>query len=516
VSANKELCRIKEKLALFAAPACLAALFLFVGCSGSETSSSQASQGEGTGEVPLTEQPNLLFILADDLDYASAQKMPQIRSRLVDEGASFEKAFVSYPLCCPSRATILTGLYAHNHSVTTNEPPTGGFQKFLSEGHEENTIATSLQQNGYTTGLFGKYLNEYPGDNPTHVPPGWNEWHATALTAEEEIDTSPEEDNSSGKGGTAEGHTRYYDYRLNENGEIVPYGDSSEDYLTDVLSKKATDFVRHAASGSKPFFLYLAPAAPHDPATPAERHKEAFEDEMPPRSPSFDEEDVTDKPSWIGNIRRIGKRQVSKLEARYRERLRSMLAVDEMVASLIQELRDTGELDNTFIFFTSDNGFLLGEHRVKEGKVYPYEESIRTPLFIRGPGVPAGAKVKKLVLNTDMAPPFPELAGVSFSADGRSFAPLLYDEDPSWRSSSLLEAAGSGAPPTYAGIRTETHKYVEYANGKEELYDLESDPYELESVHESADPSLLEDLKAKLDALKSCYEERCREAEDAP
>src|SRR5919112_926885 len=167
----------------------------------------------------------MVFILTDDLDFASASKTPQIRSRLIEEGTSFEKAFVSLALCCPSRATILTGLYAHNHDVTHNEAPAGGFQKFVDEGHEENTIAVRLQEGGYQTAFFGKYLNDYPGDEEsTYIPPGWDEWY--------------------GKHGHREHQP--YRYKINENGQVVSYGNNTEDYYSDVLSRQATDFVGRA------------------------------------------------------------------------------------------------------------------------------------------------------------------------------------------------------------------------------------------------------------------------------
>ena len=489
--------------ALFGVLGCLV-VFLAVGCSGSEDSNLEPTR---QAEVPV--QPNIIFILTDDLDVASAQQLPKLRSLLIEDGASFESSFTSYPLCCPSRATILTGLYAHNHGVSVNEPPNGGFQKFREGGREEDTIAVRLQEQGYRTALFGKYLNHYGEDDPTHVPPGWDEWHA-------KVDSGAEEDTSDGGGATG-GYTDYYDYELNENGEVVSYGDSPEDYFTDVLSGGATDFVRRAASGSEPFFLYLAPSAPHDPATPAERHEGAFAGEQAPRPASFGEEDVSDKPSWIRERRTISDRQASRrIDDLYADRLATMLAVDEMVDSLVGELASADQLENTFVFFASDNGWQQGEHRIRAGKLYPYEESIRTPLFVRGPGVPAGSRVEKLVLNTDFAPTIADLAGISLPGDGRSFAPLLRDEDPAWRSVVLLEAAGGGAPPFYVGVRTETHKYVEYQTGEKELYDLESDPYETESLHETADSSLIRELKAKLNALRNCTGGGCREAEDSP
>jgi arylsulfatase A-like enzyme len=499
--------------------ASLAAL-LALGCSGSEEEP-EAAQEQGTQDP--ADQPNMIFVLTDDLDYASTQKMPEINSLLVEEGTSFEEAFVSHPVCCPSRATILTGLYDHNHEVLSNKPPSGGFEKFLSEGHEEDSIAASLQEGGYQTAFFGKYLNGYPADDPTHVPPGWDEWY-----------------------GKLNGQ-KLYDYGINENGEEVSYGSSTEGFFTDVLSGQATDFVERAAPDERPFFAYIAPTAPHGPATPAERHKGAFAEEEVPRPPSFDEEDVSDKPPWIEDAERISEEEASSIDDYYRQRLESMLAVDEMVASLIEELEAAGELDDTYIFFTSDNGWFDGEHRIRSGKNRPYEESARVPLYVRGPGVPAGSEVEELAVNTDFAPTFAELAGISFTADGRSLAPLLSGGEPaSWRSAVLLERlppeeggggsgkgkgkgkgkakTGPGGVPKggvsggdpFEAVRTGTHKYVEYESGEAELYDLEADPYELENIYETADSSLVEDLEARLEALRGCSEDECREAEDAP
>jgi arylsulfatase A-like enzyme len=216
-----------------------------------------------------------------------------------------------------------------------------------------------------------------------------------------------------------------------------------------------------------------------------------------------------------------------------------MLAVDDMVASLVQELAASGKLDNTFIFFTSDNGFEQGEHRIPRGKNRPYEESAHVPLFVRDPGVPVNAKTQKLAINTDVAPTFADLAGLSFPADGRSLKPLLdSEEDVSWRSAILLEqlpvegssddganneedgkakskAGGGGRQGAFEAIRTDDYKYVEYNNGEKELYDLKVDPYELDSLHESADSSLIEDLKTRLHTLESCSNKGCKEAEDA-
>src|SRR5918997_4037119 len=179
---------------------------------GALTGFAPAQQQEANAQSSTTEQPNIVFVLTDDLDYASALKMPKIRSRLIEEGTSFEKAFMSHPICCPSRATILTGLYDHNHGVKGNAPPEGGFQTFVSEGHEENTIGKGLQGAGYRTAFFGKYLNQYAQADPSHVPPGWDEWYG-------KLDEQ-----------------KLYDYRINETGEEVSVGGEEEDFYTDVLS----------------------------------------------------------------------------------------------------------------------------------------------------------------------------------------------------------------------------------------------------------------------------------------
>jgi N-acetylglucosamine-6-sulfatase len=514
----------RTTLRLLGVLACLGA-FLAAGCSGTTQEEPRAST-----------RPNIIFILADDMRLDDFDYMPQTQQLLSDQGVTFGEAFVTTSLCCPSRASILRGQYTHNHQVLTNTKPEGGFEKFRSMGHEDSTLATWLQSAGYQTVLVGKYLNGYPGrEDQTYVPPGWDEWYARLS-----------------QGG-------YYDYQINENGTVVSYGNAEEDYYTDVLASEANDYVRRAAGSSSPFFMYLAPATPHGPFVPAPRHENEYSDVKAPRPPSFDEPDVDDKPEWVRDLPRLeesaeettnageedtetgedttgieedtaGTDEESPvgteetIDKAYRNRLRMLLSLDEMVAGLVDELRDAGELDNTYIFFTSDNGYHFGEHRINLGKRTVYEESVRIPLAVRGPGVPSGQTVEQMALNIDFAPTIAELAGVSTPAfvDGRSLAPFLEGTQPdTWRSAFLLEHYGGGnAPqrstPTYAAVRTGTYKYVEYASGEEELYDLSSDPYELESLHASADPALVEALKSRLEDLKTCSGESCREAEDDP
>ncbi len=455
----------------------------------------------------------MILILTDDLDVRLLQEhpadYPNLR-RLAAEGATFENAFVTDPLCCPSRATIVRGQYAHNHDILGNWWPEGGARKFHNLGREGSTVATWLQNAGYRTVLIGKYMNDYYG---TRVPPGWSDWHAIAGD--------------------------YRSTRLNENGEISYY-DPGRHHLDDVLAEKAAAYVRRAASDDAPFFMWLGTQAPHAPATPAPRHEDTFADISLPKPPSFDEADVSDKPDWISDNPPLNPQQVALAEDLYRKRLQSMLAVDEMIGQLVETLRESGELENTYIFFTSDNGFHLGTHRLTAGKWTAYEEDINVPLIVRGPGVPEGEKLEHLVLNNDLAPTFADLGGAQAPpfVDGRTLAPLLREDPPSldeWRSAFLVEAATelggdeygspelplSGDPlpegrwgrPGLEALRTEDRLYVEYGTGERELYDLREDPYQLENRYEAADPDLVQYAERRLEALRGCVGAACRTAE---
>ncbi|MDQ4126655.1 MAG: sulfatase [Actinomycetota bacterium] len=477
--------------------------------------------GPNMGVVRTSEGPNVVLILTDDLDAglleAHPTRYPNLRE-LAAKGTTFENAFVTDPLCCPSRATILRGQYAHNHQIVGNWWPRGGSQKFRELGLGGSTIATWLQDEGYRTVLVGKYMNGYYG---TRVPVGWDDWYAIAGD--------------------------YLSEDLNENGRVHHY-DPERHHLDDVLAEKATAYVRRSPQNGAPFFMWLGTKAPHAPATPAVRHEDAFSDTRLPRSPSFDEEDVSDKPDWVRDNPPLGHKQIAPIEDLYRDRLRSMLAVDEMVGRLIDTLRESGELENTYIFFTSDNGWHAGEHRLSTGKWTAYEEDVRVPLIVRGPGVPEGRTLPHLVLNNDLAPTFAEIAGASETTppfvDGRSLGPLL-DKDPPdeehWRSAFLVEAAtevgfapvpplsGDPVPPDWRhapregwgrpgleAVRTEDRVYVEYGTGERELYDLRRDPNQLNNRYEGADPELLRRLRAKLEALRECSGNECRAAENAP
>jgi len=441
------------------------------------------------------ERPNLILILTDDQTPGDVGYMPGVRALLRDRGTTFRNAFVTDSVCCPSRATILRGQYAHNHEIAGAKPPAGGFEKFRRLGLERSTVATWLKARGYATGFVGKYLNGYL--RTTHVPPGWDRWYGF---------------NGGG----------YHDFTLNENGRNVSYRGTSS-YQTDVLGRKALGFVRWAARRDRPFFLHLSPWAPHGPAEPAPRHARLFARTPLPRPPSFDERDVSDKPRWVRDNPRLGREEVREMGRLYRNRLRTLRAVDELVGRLVAALRESGQLENTYIFFTSDNGFHMGHHRLPEGKWTAYEEDIRVPLLVRGPGVPEGRVLPHLVLNNDLAPTFGRLGGarVPGYVDGRSLVLLLRRDPPSrrsWRSAFLVEAAshGESGRPGLVAVRTRGHLYVEYESGERELYDLRRDPHQLRNLYRRAPRGLVRDLKGRLEALAGCSGEGCRAAEDGP
>lgn len=448
-------------------------------------------------------KPNVIFVIADDLNVESMAHLPKLQSLLADRGVTLANYFVSLSLCCPSRASILRGQYAHNTEIFTNGPPGGGFQKFRDLGEEDSTIATWLHDAGYRTVLMGKYLNGYP--MTTHVPPGWNEWYGVA------------------------GGVNFFNYTLNEfndsmneKGQLVSYGSGPEAYLTDVLAEKAADFILRTAPTEQPFFMYIAPFAPHQPATPAPRHQDRFPGVEAPRTPSFNEQDVSDKPIWVRNTPLRTPAQIAQLDALYRRRLQSMLAVEDLIERLIETLRATGQLGSTYIVFSSDNGFHLGQHRLPAGKNTAYEEDIRVPLIVRGPQVPPGQVVENLAVNIDLAPTFAELGGAQAPefVDGRSLVPLLRGDPPppeNWRQGFLLEAGFIMGNRVFQGIRGNGFTFVEYLNtGERELYDLTNDPDQLQSIHNTADPLFLDQLAAWLKDLSTCAGESCRSAEDSP
>ena len=420
-----------------------------------------------------SEHPDVVVIVTDDQRWDSLDVMPIVQRELIGPGVTFTNAFVSNPLCCPSRASILTGDYSHSTGVYRQILPFGRFESF----RDGSTLATWLDGAGYDTALIGKYIDGYQHAGLTgYVPPGWDRWVGFV-------------------------HAGYQDYQLSLDGSVRAYGDAPIDYSTDVLASEAVRFIRGARG---PLFLYFAPEAPHAPALPAPQDRLAFAGRPAPTSPSFDEADVSDKPAYVRELPRITDTRRAEVTAFALDQDRTLLAVDRAVGQIVNALRATGRLGNTLIVFTSDNGISYGEHRWTKKEV-PYEESIRVPMVVRFDPIGVTKTDEHLVANIDIAPTVAELARVATPpVDGRSLVPLLgSSEDLPWRQDLLLEhMEGTNPVPTYCGVRAEHSVYVRYATGEEELYDLTADPFELSNI--AADPSvagLLSTMRARLDEL---------------
>jgi N-acetylglucosamine-6-sulfatase len=409
----------------------------------------------------------IVLVVTDDQRFDTLWAMPTVTAELVRRGASFPDAFVVNPICCPSRATILTGRYSHTTGVYRQVPPFGRFEWF----RDGSTLATWLQDAGYTTGLFGKYLDGYQHAGLTgYIPPGWDRWAAFI-------------------------HSQYEDYALQVDGEVRRYGSAPEDYSTDVLAGMAEAFVRETPG---PLFLYFAPAAPHGPAPPAPGDEGAFADLPPWRPPSYDEVDVSDKPAWVRDLHPLGEARREHIDELRRNQYASLLAVDRAVAAFIDALRDTGRLADTLFLYTSDNGLLWGEHRWRR-KEAAYEEAIRVPLVVRwdAGGIPPGSRPDVLAANVDLAPTIADAVGIPApGAEGISLLPTLRGEPGPSREDLLIEhLAGANPVPTYCAVRSRRWTYVRYEDGFEELYDLQADPYQLQNL--AGDPDVAEVLRER-------------------
>jgi arylsulfatase A-like enzyme len=445
-------------------------------------------------------RPNIVVIMTDDQTVESMRVMKNVRKLLVERGTTFDNNFTSFPLCCPSRSTFLTGQYAHNHHVLGNNLANG-----LVHLDQTNTLPVWLTAAGYHTTFVGKYLNEYRTLDGRRIPPGWTEWYAGLTLA-------------------------YFNHTMNRNGKVVRYGSKPEDYQTDVYTRTAVSSIDSARTDPRPLFMWLSYFAPHyggprEPNDPpdlqttvaAPRHRGKFLNVPLPRPPSFNEADVTDKPAGIQNRPLLGESNVASLTSSYRQRLQSLLAVDDGVAKVIGALKTTGRLDNTLIIFTSDNGYLQGEHRVRDAKELVYENSIRVPLVIRGPGVPQSLHLQQLVMNTDLAPTILEAARAAPGRveDGASMLPYFSDMKLETGRDILLERGpggnNTGSARLYTAIRTPRFKYVENRTGEVELYDLQTDPDELESKDGDGEYATVQwELAQRLAALRDCVGEACR------
>lgn len=435
----------------------------------------------------VADKPNIVVIMTDDQRWDAMETLPTVTGRLANKGVTFTNAYLTTPLCCPSRASFLTGLYTHNTGVFENEGRRNKNTDRLGEKAKQ-TIAVWLKQGGYKTGLFGKYLNGY--ERYQYTPPGWDRWFAFV------------------------NGQQYYNFEVSDNGRLRKFGNKPADYSVDVFGKEAVKFIRET---KQPFFLLYTPNAPH--AWNGENIKE--EDDVPgmaappmaPRHkgecqvtpwkspPSFNEQDISDKPDWIKKQPLVPANEVEKFR---KAQLCSLKAVDETIADMIKALGEE-RMKNTVFIFYSDNGYSYGEHRYVK-KNCTYEECARTTMVISYPGlIPYKRISEEFALNIDLAPTIAELAGVKIpvKVNGKSLVPLLTNPDADIRSGFLIEVRSGKEKFRADAIRTEEYKYVEYGSGEEELYNLIKDPYELENIADGKDwQDLKVDLAAKLRLLK--------------
>ena len=387
------------------------------------------------------ERPNFLIIVTDDQRYDTMEYMPNTQQMIFDEGVTFTNGYITTPLCCPSRASILTGMYAHNHGVTENE-------KKLKYA----TFMETMHENGYYTGLVGKYLNSWKGE----ARPEYDYWVSYF-----------------------KGETRYYRPDLNVNGKWIRHEDQ---YVTYVLGDYAVNFLSEAARQKKPFVLLFTPNAPHDPVTPANEDLNLLKDLPPHRPPSFNEADISDKTQWLANKPLLTEEEIAGNDEFRRNQLLTLISLDRTIARIMTELQSTGMLDNTFVLFLSDNGKFWGEHRITS-KNGIYDEASRVPFAIRYPPLVSFPYIdtKHVVANIDIAPTVLDLANIPIpeSMDGLSLVDLI-SGNAKWREGILLE----GWPPRgiYTAVHTNRYLYAETIDDKSEFYDLQTDPYQLQNL----------------------------------
>ena len=422
-------------------------------------------------------RPDIIFILLDDYRYDVMPFMPLTSALLQSESVIFTNAYTSEPVCCPARASILTGLYSHNTGVYENNPPNGSATYF----QDASTVATWLQQAGYRTGLFGKYLNGY--ENMTRfIPPGWSDWHAVATLG-----------------------TLDFNYSLYENGVMVPYGSQPQDYGTDVIAARTVTFIEQTPAG-QPLFAYFSPsnyiAAPRDVGSFAN---------LPPQRPlSYNEADVSDKPLWVRKLPVMTQADHDNVDSFTKIQMEALQSTDRAVAAIVDALKRAGRWERSVIVVTSDNGMSWGEHRIVNKKWSPFEECMRMPLWMRVPGIP-GRTEEAITVNVDFAPTFAEWAGVAPSTrvNGYSLVNRLQNPNSPWPEERLYEyIAISGPWPIperrFHALRYSRYVYVEYENGDREFYDLVADPFQMENkINEPAFATTIEYMKKSLAAIRN-------------
>lgn len=408
------------------------------------------------------DRPNFLIILTDDQRADTMQFMPRTKARIFDEGVTFEHAYITTPLCGPSRRSVLTGMYAHTHGTFDN----------AEENFDDETFIDHLADSGYFTGLVGKYANTWKGE----PRPEFDYWVSFK-----------------------NGESRYTNPRLNVNGEWLRH---QGEYITDVFGRYAIDFIETASGKNKPFCLFFAPNAPHEPSTPAEQDASSTL-EMPELPPSYNEADVSDKPNWLANAPLLNDVDAQNLEGFKRDQILTLISLDRVIDAILDRLAEKGLLDTTAVFFLSDNGKLWGEHRWTT-KNSVYEEVTRVPFALRYPPLTMSIPVEERVIaNIDIAPTLYDLANISMPerVDGESLTGLFETSDIPWREGILIEGwPGRG---DYSAYHTGNYVYVETVGDKSEFYDLKNDPYQLNNMIDAPEyQELIEHMRTKLERLK--------------
>ena len=447
--------------------------------------------------------PNIIFILTDDLAMNLVQFMPHVLA-MQKNGVTFSHYFVTDSLCCPSRSSIFTGRYPHDTGVFKNVGNDGGYLIFRSRGNEQSTFAVALSAAGYRTAFLGKYLNGYEPAQHS-AGPGWTHWNVAG-------NGYPE-----------------FNYALNQDGQLVRHAFKPEDYLTDVLAADAAQFIKQKSD--MPFFIEVATFAPHAPYTPAPRDANAFPNLHAPRGPAYNAPHDAAAPHWLAAMPALSLTDIDGIDRDFRKRAQSVLAVDKMIGELEAAVAAIGQEKNTYVIFSSDNGYHMGEYRLRPGKMTAYDTDIHVPLVVIGPNVPAGRTVDAIAENIDLCPTFLQLSGADLlpNIDGSSLAPLMHGESADgWRQVTLVEHHGpvrdlvdpdmpqarSGNPTTYEAIRSHTDLYVEYSDGEKEYHDLTTDPDELYNTFSSLSASQKAALHKTLTGTVNCHSTKeCRTAQ---
>ncbi|GAB3857047.1 sulfatase [Nocardioides maradonensis] len=438
-------------------------------------------------------RPNVFMITVDDASGGDFRYMPHVQHLLADSGVTLSNAVAPSPICVPARASLLTGQYAHNHGARTISGPHGGFASF----DDRNTLPVWLQKAGYTTLFVGKYLNGYGEHDPTYIPPGWDQWHAT-------VDPST---------------YNFMRPELNDNGRLTRY----HRYNTYLLRDRINRLLAKPARTTRPWYLWANYVAPHrgDPVEPNDPPGFATTHPAPQDVGSFSWLPLPRTPDmfhrWAGGPSPYDAFQRGGLRKVYDQRIEALQAVDRAVASHVAELKRTHQWRNTLVILTSDNGYAVGEHNVV-GKLWFWREISNIPAVIHGPGVPQGTTVSTLVSNPDIAATIAAVAGATPTGrvvDGSNVLPLL--SEPTVQRVVPLEGwkVRNGDAKLYTGLRYGTRwTYFRYTDGRREgLFDHSTDPYELHNLIHSRRPAiqrLLQVLRRLDRQYAACRGATCR------